>query len=68
MSADNGVYIQKIKDVYYVWEDFVSNEGPKPDKEKDKNFYFKEKALEYANELFKNDYFEYGIIFLEDIN
>ena len=74
MSADNVIYVKKIKKVWitkgkksidsewWVWEDFASNDNPMPFKN-GKHFVTEEEAMQYAKEYYdKQDVVEYGIV------
>ena len=67
MSADNIIYIQKIKCRYWVWEDSASNDNPKPNKKRDISFPKLQLADIYASGLEMGiGYVEYGIRLLVD--
>lgn len=61
MSADNIIYVKKIKSKWWVWHGFVSDDSMKPAMDS-KNFTRKSKALLYAHKLHeKIAYVEYGV-------
>ena len=64
MSADNVVYLKKMKNGWNVWCDYMSNDNPWPrnDREFSKIFCRKADALEYASNIAKIiGYVEYGV-------
>lgn len=62
MSADNIIYVKKIKSKWWVWESFVSDEESSKPNRNAKFFKTKSEALSFAHKLQKKiAYVEYGV-------
>ena len=66
MSADNMIYIQRRKKLWWVWMGFASDDGkPKPNKKRDVFFDTEREALIYAHGWVRGETIvEYGVVLL----